>query len=405
MSLLHFITYFCVIALVQQATGECVLKTEPFRKYVNRVGTHEYADSVRCDKYKQNSFAFLDRYENLTHVELQGNFDTVYFDRRYTNIAYVGLDSTSQSSLKMNDIGGLTALFHLVATSGYIETLDLRSSDSFDSLEILDFRDNQITEIKGDFNNFKSLKVIYLFNNKLSTFDFSSLPRSMLGLHVSYNPITSLVNEKSLKTLPHILHLDLSRATAPLNAAMIPRSLKSLYVSRLNDLCHLKRTNLEVLEVSNSLIANFPALYLPESLKRFYLDGTYTTTFDMRPFDQLKNLEGVDMYRNPLNCTCDFFNGFIALANKTSVEYIYADCVKDSELAGYPFYYNDDKSFRYLLNYNAAHANCSSSSTSAAANVPVGSFTCLSTSGSAQYLPLSGSVLFLLITCATINIL
>ena len=136
---------------------------------------------LTCRDFNGSFLSYSNEYENPAYVRLSGNFTEIAFDSRYTKLSRVKLYSESLVNFNMNNLNNLTSLVDVRVSSLNYKTVDLNfnaESNKFGNLQILEFTGAQ--NIIGSFAAFVNLKYISLYEFKNETFDFNSLPNSLV---------------------------------------------------------------------------------------------------------------------------------------------------------------------------------------------------------------------------------
>jgi len=231
----------------------CVFNPGYFSTSYSELGTYQYKNGLECNDFNENFLAFVEEYENVTFVTLNGDFDEIRFDSRYKRISKVQLNSGSLDTFNVSSLENVSSLVDLQIISKNDKVLNLHDdgggTNRFEKLEILSF--DSVTSIVGSVSIFKNLKLLYFYRYKSADFDLSALPMSLLTLNLQSSvPQSNLLNQDSLVRLSNLTRLFLDKTRASLNASFVPSSLRLLYVNDLLEQKVMADTNVSTLQVS-----------------------------------------------------------------------------------------------------------------------------------------------------------
>merc|ERR1739838_229644 len=218
-----------------------------------------------------NFLTYSSEHGNVTHVSLIGGFTEIGFDSRFTKLLSVDIIREQLFSFKMDYLNNLTSLTHLtVKPCRMIDLNVVGKINNFKHLEFIHL--TRLQYILGSFTSFVNLKTIKLDRYDLLYFDFKLLPNSLKVLKITSFFKVRLVNEISLKRLPHITELNLAFSQTTLNASFIPSCLKFLSIKNLISQEDLVGTNINRLTMRYS--RKTPLKFIPPSVRSLRLTFT-----------------------------------------------------------------------------------------------------------------------------------
>merc|ERR1739838_112672 len=240
-----------------------------------------------------NFLTYSSEHGNVTQVSLSGRFTEIGFDSRFTKLLSVDIIREQLFSFKMDYLNNLTSLTHLtVKPCRMIDLNVVGKINNFKHLEFIHL--TRLQYILGSFTSFVNLKTIKLDRYDLPNFDFKLLPNSLNVLKITSVRKMRLVNEISLKRLPHITELNLVFSQTTLNASFIPSCLKFLSIRNLTSQEDLVGTNINRLTMRYSptpLSRKTPLKFIPPSVRSLRLTFTdLKVTYENLRQSKIENL-------------------------------------------------------------------------------------------------------------------
>ncbi|GAY68680.1 hypothetical protein CUMW_266060 [Citrus unshiu] len=272
----------------------------------------------------------FDSLRNLEELDIGGNkIDKFVVSKGLRKLRYLSLSGIKLNHSILSSLTIFSSLRELyLHDTGFKGTFDIREFDSFNNLEVLNMRYNEIDNLVVPqglerLTNLKMLDLSYnLFNNSI----LSSLARlsSLTSLDLSYNRLEGSINVKEFDSLSNLEELDMSHNE--IDNFEVPqdysglRKLKSLYLSVVG------------IRDGSKLLQSMRSFSSLNTLDLWDNNFTETVTTTTQGFPYFKSLEYLDM-------------GYVRIALNTSFLQIIGESMP---------------SLKYLyLSYSSAIANSS----------------------------------------------
>ena len=259
--------------IIKLKNGKVIKRTvNPMVKLLKENTNKKMVGGDKLDKSKinQSKYTVLDNTNLYDHIELY--YSGTFIGKTYNSFFQLstGIKLRKRSQNYNKDI-----------------IIWQNTFDKFTALETLDLSSIDITYIyPRNFNeNLKTLKYLYLNNNKIENLDNNLFEKlvNLKKLHLNNNQIENLNPNlfKNLKNL-EVLHLNYNK------------------IKNLNENFFEKLVNLKELHLNNNLIENlnekiFENLY---NLKELRLNNNQIKNLNPNLFKNLKNLEVLDLNNN-----------------------------------------------------------------------------------------------------------
>ena len=192
---------------------------------------------LACLGYKATHFPFKEEFKAVQFITVSGNFKTMTFDPRYTEVTEVSVRYGDITEVSLNVFKPLKNLQKItirafpretiksytymngrfVSDSGPTKTpyesglavVHLNGLEAMEEMRVINLSNNKISKIVGGSfkKSFPKLNALSLQNNKLVRFNFKKVPNTLSYLNLANNAIAKFKGKKALKNFSQLTKL------------------------------------------------------------------------------------------------------------------------------------------------------------------------------------------------------
>jgi len=204
---------------------------------------------LECLGYKATHFPFKEEFKAIQFITVSGNFKTMTFDPRYTEVLAVNVTYGDITEVSLNvfkpfkklqkitirafpreDVSSYKYVNgRLVSDNGTVfenglAVVHLNGLEAMEEMRVLDLSNNGISKIVGGSfkKSFPKLNMLDLQNNKLARFSFYKVSNTLSYLNLADNAIAKFNGEKALKNFSRLHKLYVFGNKATINRKYLP---------------------------------------------------------------------------------------------------------------------------------------------------------------------------------------